>query len=54
MQKSIDKIWKSITFCQVNNILNTQNRPFIKLVYDLLINLLVLVYSKKNTSQSKA
>lgn len=44
MQKAIDKVRRYITFRQVHNILNTQNRLSIRLIHDLPINLSILIY----------
>lgn len=53
MKKAINKVWKFTTFWQVNNTLNTCNESSIAFVYDLLINLPVLVYQEKKASQSR-
>lgn len=44
MQKILDKVEKSITFSQVNNILNTCNKLSIMSVHNLLINSSILIY----------
>ena len=53
MKKAINEVWKCIASQQINNALNTYNALFIAFVYDLPINLLVLVYQKKITGQTK-
>lgn len=54
IKKAIEKVQKSKPLCQVNNALNTWNRPFITLLYDLLLNFLVLIYCKGNAGQSES
>lgn len=49
MKKAIDEVWKCTTSWQINDALNTQNKPFIASVYDLPINSSILVYQKGNT-----
>lgn len=51
MQKAIDKERKNTISHQVNNVLNTHNKLSIKSVYNLLLNLLILVSCKKNVGQ---
>lgn len=53
MKKVIDEIRKYITLKQVNNALGTRDRLSIVFMYNLLINLLVLIYWENNTDQSK-
>lgn len=51
IQKAIDRLQKYTTSRQINDILNTWNRPFTVFIYKLLINLPVLVYWEGNASQ---
>ena len=53
IKKAIDKVRKCTLSWQVNNILNACNRLYTASVYDLPINLPVLVYWEGNTSQSE-
>lgn len=48
MKKAIDEVRKCITSRQVNNVLNTCNKPFTGSVHDLPINLPVLVFQEEN------
>lgn len=50
IKKAIDEIRKCIVSRQVNNTFNTHNRPSTIFVYNLPINLLVLVYQKRKAS----
>ena len=43
IQRAIEEITKIRAKLQVNNTLNTQNRPSTELIYDLIINSNVLV-----------
>lgn len=52
MRKTMEEVQRSIASSQVNDVLNTQNGPSTTLLHDLLLNSLVLVYCKGNTSQS--
>lgn len=52
MRKVIEEVKKSHIFCQVNNILNTQNSPSTSFIHNLSLNILVLVFHKENASQS--
>lgn len=49
----MDKVRKNIASHQVNNVLNICNWPFSRLIYDLPINSLILIYRNSNTGQSK-
>ena len=49
MKKAMNKVRKCTAFQQVNNALNTYNERFIAFVHGLSINLLILVYSKRNS-----
>lgn len=49
MQKTINEIQKYIVSHQVNNVLNTQNRPSTRSMHNLSINSPVLVYREGNT-----
>ena len=53
MQKVINKVKKSTASQQINNKLKSWNRFFIIFVYDLLINLHILVYWEENAGQSR-
>lgn len=53
MKKAINVVWKYIASWQVNNVLNTWNKPSIVVVYGLSIHSPILVYQKKNVSQLK-
>ena len=53
MQKTIDEVRKYTTFQQVNNAFNIYNGPSTRSVYDLSINLSILVYWEKNVGLSK-
>ena len=48
----MDEVQKCTAFRQVNNALNTCNGSSTGSVHNLFINLPVLVYRKKNASQS--
>lgn len=52
IKKTMDKVQKCTISWQINNTLNTYNRLFIASLHNLPINLLVLIYWEKNTSQS--
>lgn len=52
MKKTMNEVRKCTAFQQINDVLNTCNRPFTIFVYDLAINLPVLVYQEKNAGQS--
>lgn len=47
----IDKVWKYIASQQVNNTLNTCNKPYTVFIHNLPINLPVLVYQERKASQ---
>lgn len=51
MKNTMDKVWNCTISWQVNNALNTCNKPSIRSVHDLSINSLILVYQKKNANQ---
>lgn len=48
----IEEVKRFYVSCQINNALNTQNSLFISLIYDLPINLPVLVFCERNAGQS--
>ncbi len=48
------KIRKTITFRQINDVLNMRNDSSTILIYDLLLNSLVLICREKNVDQSKS
>ena len=54
MQKAIEEVRKLVASCQVHDALNTWNRPFTSIVYDLPLNSLVLVYREGDTGQSRS
>ena len=49
----MNKFWKHTVSQQVNNTLNIYNGAFIGSVYNLLINLSILVYWEENIGQSR-
>lgn len=49
MQKTMDELQKYITSQQINDVLNTWNKPSIASVHNLSINSLVLVYQEGNS-----
>lgn len=53
ISKIREKVRRSDVFCQVNNRLMIQNNISIYLIYNRIINLLVLVFYKKNINQSQ-
>jgi hypothetical protein len=54
MRKIMKEIRKSMTTKQVNNALNTRNELSTETIHDLSINLVVLVFREKNTSQLRS
>lgn len=53
MIRAIDEVQKCSASQQINDVLNTWNRPLTAAVYNLPINSPVLVYRKENIGQSR-
>lgn len=51
MQKAMDEIRRCIISCQINDLSNTRNKSSTGVIYDLLINLSILAYCKRNACQ---
>ena len=54
MHKAMEQVKRSYVSCRVNDELNTQNGSFTSLIYDLPLNLPVLVFCEGNAGQSRS
>lgn len=53
IHQTIEKVRKCVASHQINNVINIWNRPFINRIYNLPFNLLVPIFCKGKTGQSK-
>ncbi len=52
--KTMKKIRESMTFCQINDVLNMWNDSTTILIHNLSLNSFVLVYRERNADQSRS